>query len=134
VLKAQHLSELESLRANLEEKSRVEIERLENTLKAEYEKQMAQLKDQYEREMDESDNSTSAGNFTNYKSTKFHKAYNRLLIDISASNDNFKKLREQIKRSKELDEEILGKMNEKMTDSSTKKPTEAIPNEIKVYL
>lgn len=66
MLKAQHLSELESLRANLEAKSRVEIERLENTLKAEYEKQMAQLKDQYEREMDESDNSTSAGNLKHY--------------------------------------------------------------------
>ena len=76
MLKAQHLSELESLRANLEEKSRVEIERLENTLKAEYEKQMAQLKDQYEREMDESDNSTSAGNFTNYKSINFYKNSN----------------------------------------------------------
>ena len=61
VLKTQHLSELESVRANLEAKNRDELQKLGSTLKSEYEKQIAQLKEQYEGEEEESDKSTSAG-------------------------------------------------------------------------
>ncbi|CAF0917327.1 unnamed protein product, partial [Brachionus calyciflorus] len=110
-IRAQHAREIEELKKEHEKNLNDEIDRVRKELVDEYEKQIEMFRDTSEKDDADSVKLTS--------------------IDATISTDNFKKLKEQIQLSKELDQDILGKMNEKLLGEDNQ---DQITDEIKEIL
>lgn len=110
-LKVEHAKQIEEIKREHEKILNDEIDRVRKELVDEYEKQIELLKEISDK--DETD------------SVKMNS------MDASISNDNVKKLKEQIQLSKELDKDILVKMNEKLLEN---KMLDQVPDEIKEIL
>lgn len=111
-LKLDYENKIEKLKSEHETHLNEEIFKIRRELSAEYEQKIEDLKEALDK--DDSDKSIS--------------------IDSSISNDNFKKLKDQVKLSKELDNEILGKVNHNLLGSRALNKSDQIPADIKDIL
>lgn len=111
-LKEEYENKIEKLRKDHEKELHDEIERVKKETKTEYDKKIELLKERYDTEDSDSV---------------------KLVSEVSISNENCKKLKEQIQLCKELDQDILGKVNEKLENEDSH-VEDTTPEEVKEIL
>ncbi|RNA01317.1 A-kinase anchor 9-like [Brachionus plicatilis] len=111
-LKNEYEQQIEKLKEDHSRQLNEELERIRKQITAEYEKKIESLKDSYDAEDSDSV---------------------KLISEASISNENCKKLKEQIQLSKQLDQDIFGKVGQNL-ENGNDEVEERIPDGIREIL
>lgn len=138
-LNSDHALEMDKLRAQgreMSEKERLDHQRELELLQAQHQEDLNQLKQSYERQIkelkDTVDRLIESGT-SGHESADERSVSNEIL---SVSNENCQKLRDQIKLTKELDKDLIEKLNQREVELKQKQleSQQVMPNEIKDIL
>lgn len=134
-LEANHKQELD----NMKDTRNNELDKL----KDEYEKNISKLKQDHSRQLNEEIERVKKELIDEYdrKIQSLKESFDtedndsiKLVSEVSVSSENFKKLKEQIQLSKQLDQDILGKVGQKFNENEQSQKEDNTPEQVKEIL